>query len=180
MVATRLLVSASPMVGECRRSLLLPWSPLARRSLLLPWPNGGVKLVDHCRTPELNSIFFKALAAGGVPKTLAKTANFPKYLQLRFINFYDVDQISCALCLIKSSLNLQELEIWASTSADAAMKPVLNFLEHQQRKRLESFHSFSPQSINNCATLPISFFNANKDEKSKATGYCFRAVGNNN
>ncbi|KAA8529280.1 hypothetical protein F0562_033921 [Nyssa sinensis] len=56
----------------------------------------------------MGDCILKASAAGGVPKTLAKTANF-----------------------LKSSLNLQELEIWASTSAGAAMEPILNFMEKQ-------------------------------------------------
>ncbi|KAA8529279.1 hypothetical protein F0562_033922 [Nyssa sinensis] len=77
----------------------------------------------------MNNFTLKVLAAGGVPKRLATTPNLLKILGLIFINFHDVDQISCAFCLIRSSLNLEKLVIWAPTSAVAAMDPVLNFME---------------------------------------------------
>uniref|UniRef100_A0A5B7BWP8 F-box domain-containing protein n=1 Tax=Davidia involucrata TaxID=16924 RepID=A0A5B7BWP8_DAVIN len=80
---------------------------------------------------HLSRYSLKVLAAGGVPKRLATTSNFLKYLKFCFLDFYNVDQISCALCLIRSSINLQELEILAFASPAAAMEPVLNFMENQ-------------------------------------------------
>ncbi|KAA8529283.1 hypothetical protein F0562_033918 [Nyssa sinensis] len=75
----------------------------------------------------MNNWTLKILAAGGIPKRLATPANLVKFLGLHFINFDDVAQISCALCLIRSFLNLQELELYAYAHDDAEMEPVLNF-----------------------------------------------------
>ncbi|KAK9277202.1 hypothetical protein L1049_006741 [Liquidambar formosana] len=78
----------------------------------------------------LGEYFLKFLAAGSVPDRLPTNTNHLKILNI-CLGVNDVDEISCALCLIRSSPNLQELEISVSTWGDDPIEPVLNFLEAQ-------------------------------------------------
>ncbi|XAR64100.1 hypothetical protein NMG60_11024309 [Bertholletia excelsa] len=61
---------------------------------------------------EVQSYFLKYLAVGKIPAKLPKPCLELNYLSLR-INFNDSEESSAALCLLRSSPNLQELEILA-------------------------------------------------------------------
>uniref|UniRef100_A0A5B7AK66 F-box domain-containing protein n=1 Tax=Davidia involucrata TaxID=16924 RepID=A0A5B7AK66_DAVIN len=75
--------------------------------------------------------FYEFLAAGDVPKRLPTEMNCLKNLTLESVDFSKVGEILCALCLLRSSPNLQELDISATRNAD--MVPALNFLEEDCR-----------------------------------------------
>uniref|UniRef100_A0A2K1XH53 Uncharacterized protein n=1 Tax=Populus trichocarpa TaxID=3694 RepID=A0A2K1XH53_POPTR len=47
------------------------------------------------------------------------------------IRFEKIEEISCALCLIRSSPDLQKLAIRAKTKANAVMEPVLEYMRVQ-------------------------------------------------
>ncbi|CAL5338519.1 unnamed protein product [Camellia sinensis] len=51
----------------------------------------------------------------GVPKSLPSTMNRLKILNLFRVSFHKIDQVSCVLCLIRSSPNLQkpEIRVWS-------------------------------------------------------------------
>ncbi|KAK9277695.1 hypothetical protein L1049_007242 [Liquidambar formosana] len=76
---------------------------------------------------EVNSLKF--LAAGGVPDRLSTPANQLKILMLSPINFSDFDLLSLTLCLIRSSPNLQKLEIGASACKKAVADLAIIFLD---------------------------------------------------
>ena len=63
----------------------------------------------------LFSIFFllQYLAIGIVPRKLPTPCVHLNYLSIR-INFNDVEEVIAALCLLRSSPNLQELEVLVS------------------------------------------------------------------
>lgn len=57
---------------------------------------------------------FQGLAEYGAPKKLPVTLKTLKTLHLSDMYFEKIDEISCALCLIRSSPSLQKLEITVS------------------------------------------------------------------
>jgi hypothetical protein len=60
------------------------------------------------------SILLQYLAAGVLPVKLPTPCIHLSNLSLR-INFYDLNQILAALCLLRSSPNLRKLELLVST-----------------------------------------------------------------
>ncbi|KAK7291158.1 hypothetical protein RIF29_06082 [Crotalaria pallida] len=68
--------------------------------------------LPHLRRLEVQSYFLKYLAAGVVPLKLPRPCIDLSYLSIR-INFNDSKEISAALCLLRSSPNLLDLEILA-------------------------------------------------------------------
>ncbi|XP_047176166.1 F-box/FBD/LRR-repeat protein At1g13570-like [Vigna umbellata] len=68
--------------------------------------------LPHLQRLEIQSYFLKYLAAGIVPINLPRPCIDLSYLSIR-INLNDLKEISAALCLLRSSPNLQELEILA-------------------------------------------------------------------
>ncbi|ESW32790.1 hypothetical protein PHAVU_001G017300 [Phaseolus vulgaris] len=68
--------------------------------------------LPHVQRLEVQSYFLKYLAVGVVPVNLPRPCIDLSYLSIR-INFNDLKEISAALCLLRSSPNLQELEILA-------------------------------------------------------------------
>ncbi|CAJ1972834.1 unnamed protein product [Sphenostylis stenocarpa] len=68
--------------------------------------------LPHVQRLEVQSYFLKYLAAGVVPIKLPRPCIDLSYLSIR-INFNDLKEISAALCILRSSPNLQELEILA-------------------------------------------------------------------
>ncbi|XP_028757694.1 F-box/FBD/LRR-repeat protein At1g13570 isoform X1 [Neltuma alba] len=70
--------------------------------------------LPHVRRLEVQSYFLKYLAVGVVPLKLPRPCVDLTYLSIR-INFNDSKEISAALCLLRSSPNLQELEVLART-----------------------------------------------------------------
>ncbi|KAA8532815.1 hypothetical protein F0562_033068 [Nyssa sinensis] len=76
---------------------------------------------------DIDLDFYEFLAAGDIPKMLPTKMNCMKNLTLSSVDFSKVGEISCALCLIRSCPNLQELYI--SATRNASTIPALNFLE---------------------------------------------------
>ncbi|XP_058724949.1 F-box/FBD/LRR-repeat protein At1g13570-like [Vicia villosa] len=68
--------------------------------------------LPHLQSLVIGSHFLKHLAAGVLPITLPTSCIGLKYLSFS-INFHDLKEISAALCLLRSSPNLQKLEIHA-------------------------------------------------------------------
>ncbi|XP_027332203.1 F-box/FBD/LRR-repeat protein At1g13570-like isoform X2 [Abrus precatorius] len=66
--------------------------------------------LPHVQRLEVQSYFLKYLAVGVVPINLPRECADLSYLSIR-INFNDSKEISAALCLLRNSPNLQELEI---------------------------------------------------------------------
>ncbi|KAK2452704.1 F-box/FBD/LRR-repeat protein [Trifolium repens] len=66
----------------------------------------------HIQSLDIGGYFLKYLAAGVLPVKLPTPCIDLSNLSLR-INFYDLNQISAALCLLRSSPNLRKLEILA-------------------------------------------------------------------
>lgn len=74
---------------------------------------------------EVQSFFLKFLAVGMVPKRLPTPCMELNYLSIR-INFNDMEECSAALCLLRSSPNLQELELLARPEDQATAGAVAN------------------------------------------------------
>ncbi|CAN1126796.1 F-box/FBD/LRR-repeat protein At1g13570 [Linum perenne] len=68
--------------------------------------------LPHIRRLEIQSYFLKYLALGIVPTRLPQPCVDLTYLSIR-INFNDVDESAAALCVLRSSPKLQELEMLA-------------------------------------------------------------------
>lgn len=82
---------------------------------------------------EVYAYFLEFLVAGKIPTKLPITLAHLKFLHLAALCFDKVDMISCALCLIRSSPNLEDLVIVATTIADALMEPSVKFLKGQDK-----------------------------------------------
>ncbi|XP_022871921.1 F-box/FBD/LRR-repeat protein At1g13570-like [Olea europaea var. sylvestris] len=85
--------------------------------------------------PELEDLHLQAyvlegLAEYGAPKKLPVTLKTLKTLHLSDMYFEKIDEISCALCLIRSSPSLQKLEITAFTFD--VVEAVAEFLRSQK------------------------------------------------
>ncbi|XP_058183596.1 F-box/FBD/LRR-repeat protein At1g13570-like [Rhododendron vialii] len=65
---------------------------------------------------SVNGNLLKLLARDTLPQELPTTVEGLNYLKLNSLDFADFDQISCALCLIRNTPNLNQLEIQASTT----------------------------------------------------------------
>ncbi|XP_028055106.1 F-box/FBD/LRR-repeat protein At1g13570-like [Camellia sinensis] len=78
-----------------------------------------------------DGFFLKLLAAGSivVPWVLSIPFNQLKHLVFAKLRFDDVDQMSCVLCLLRSSPNSKKLCITASAVRDHAVEPVPRYLE---------------------------------------------------
>lgn len=87
------------------------------------WP--GLKKL----TLAVNS--FKVFSVGGVPKILPTKFYHLKLLRLLDIKFQVVHHFSCALCLIRSSPNLQTLEIKHASFENWSVEPIAKFMEAQ-------------------------------------------------
>ncbi|KAI8527406.1 hypothetical protein RHMOL_Rhmol12G0072500 [Rhododendron molle] len=82
---------------------------------------------------ELDPYNIKFMAAGGVPKSLPTTLAHLKILKLINICFGDVSLVSNILCLIRSSPNMEKLEVVAWPEGNALVDPVLELLEVEGR-----------------------------------------------
>ncbi|KAF5445042.1 hypothetical protein F2P56_034125 [Juglans regia] len=80
------------------------------------------------RRLEVQSYFLKYLAVGILPGRLPIPCVNLNYLSLR-INFNDSEEVLTALSLLRSSPNLQELEVLARPEELAAVAKVINFQE---------------------------------------------------
>lgn len=86
--------------------------------------------LPHIRRLEIQSYFLKYLAVGDVPLKLPSPCVDLGYLSLR-INFDDCEENKAALCLLRSSPNLQELEILARPEEAFLMESFVNFWEDE-------------------------------------------------
>ncbi|KAL2504140.1 F-box/fbd/LRR-repeat protein [Abeliophyllum distichum] len=80
---------------------------------------------------EVQNFFLKYLAAGGVPVKLPTPCIDLTFLSIR-VNFNDLEENLAALCLLRSSPNLQELELLARSDEHATMRSVMNTVENYQ------------------------------------------------
>ncbi|KAM7493410.1 hypothetical protein LguiB_028019 [Lonicera macranthoides] len=100
----------------------------------------------------LDGFSLKFLAAGVVLKC---QLNFSlKDIYLISLRFNDLDQVSCALCLLRSSPFLKNLKIDASTDLDEAGEQVVNYMEAQGLE----------MGLNQLQTVTIGSFNGLKAE----------------
>ncbi|KAF5733974.1 hypothetical protein HS088_TW16G00415 [Tripterygium wilfordii] len=76
--------------------------------------------------------FVKFLAIGGINKRLPMTLDHLKILNLSNVHFDKFQEVSCTLCLISSSPNLQKLTIKASTGANPTVQTVAEYLKVQE------------------------------------------------
>lgn len=75
--------------------------------------------LPHIQRLEVQSYFLKYLAAGTIPAKLPKPCGDLSFLSIR-INFNDLEENLAALCLLRSSLHLQELEMLARAEEQQA------------------------------------------------------------
>ncbi|XP_059650292.1 F-box/FBD/LRR-repeat protein At1g13570-like [Cornus florida] len=109
-------------------------------------------------TLQLGHRFVKFLTVGYVPEKLPFTLDHLKVLQLKFIRFGEIADVSFALCLIKSSPNLKFFDIEVFTSkydATGVTEPVLEFLEMQD---------YSDISLNQLQELKMQFISGTRPE----------------
>ncbi|GLT58082.1 hypothetical protein SLA2020_310040 [Shorea laevis] len=82
--------------------------------------------LPHIRRLEIQSYFLKYLASGSIPSSLPEKSLDLNYLSIR-INFSDLDETLAVLCLLRSSPNLQELEILARPEEQPSTGTFTNF-----------------------------------------------------
>ncbi|KAL0392153.1 UNVERIFIED_CONTAM: FBD-associated F-box protein [Sesamum radiatum] len=85
---------------------------------------------------ESDGGFLRFLAKGGEPHNLPWHFNHLTDLSLSLIRFQYIVEVKCALCLIRSSPNLQSLEIESSTSSKADMETSTQYLKAQQKHKI--------------------------------------------
>ncbi|KAI4336918.1 hypothetical protein L6164_015390 [Bauhinia variegata] len=88
--------------------------------------------LPHVRRLEVQSYFLKYLAVGIVPPKLPRPCVDLSYLSVR-LNFNDLKEISAVLCLLRSSPNLQELEILARPEEMITVGEHANLWEDEYR-----------------------------------------------
>ncbi|KAG5532606.1 hypothetical protein RHGRI_027037 [Rhododendron griersonianum] len=76
---------------------------------------------------SVNGKFLKFLAGDTLPQELPTAAEGLSYLKLNSLDFANFDEISCALCLIRNTPNLKELQIKACTTT--AKPPKWGYME---------------------------------------------------
>lgn len=82
--------------------------------------------LPHIQRLEVQGYFLKHLALGNVPPRLPVACLDLSYLSMR-INFTDIKEWRAALCLLRSSPNLVELEMLARPEENTIVKPGLSF-----------------------------------------------------
>ncbi|XP_031114206.1 F-box/FBD/LRR-repeat protein At1g13570-like [Ipomoea triloba] len=105
----------------------------------------------------LDGHHLKLLAAGSVTSALPVKVNSLRELILFGINFTDLEQISCILCLLHSSPGVHSPQIWAAKipSVTASDNLALQYLQE---------HSGMSEDINSLQTLMIKFFQGSRVE----------------
>ncbi|THF95201.1 hypothetical protein TEA_023650 [Camellia sinensis var. sinensis] len=101
--------------------------------------SGNVNSTIFNSTPNLSMLyiapgksvenFSQLLAAVPVPKRISIMFNHLNDLVLDGLRFDDLDQVSCVLCLLRSSPNLRELYITVSAGGANGMESDLSYLE---------------------------------------------------
>ncbi|KAL8523942.1 hypothetical protein ACS0TY_013775 [Phlomoides rotata] len=86
--------------------------------------------LPHIQRLEVQTFFLKYLAAGTIPGKLPIPCVDLSFLSIR-INFNDMEENLAAICLLRSSPNLQELEILARPDEQATIaRTSANIVEH--------------------------------------------------
>ncbi|EYU45097.1 hypothetical protein ABFS83_03G059900 [Erythranthe nasuta] len=85
--------------------------------------------LPHIQRLEVQSFFLKYLACGIIPGKLPTPCLDLSYLSIR-INFNDMEENMAALCLLRSSPNLQELELLARTEEQNTAFGAPNIVEN--------------------------------------------------
>jgi hypothetical protein len=101
--------------------------------------------LPHVQRLEISSGFLKYLAAGVVPEKLPTPCINLRFLFI-FIRFNDMKEVLAALCLLRSSPNLQKLEIFA---------------EHGKQTTLLTPDSYCWEEIFSEPAVPISVRHVN-------------------
>ncbi|KAK2972619.1 hypothetical protein RJ640_008115, partial [Escallonia rubra] len=94
---------------------------------------------------SLDGLFLKILAIGTAPRRLPTMVTCLKFLTLSQLQFTELDHVSCILCLLRSSPNLERLEVGlvtrdsklvlrflllqVSTATGSSMESVVSYLE---------------------------------------------------
>ncbi|GMY26730.1 F-box/FBD/LRR-repeat protein At1g13570-like isoform X1 [Fagus crenata] len=116
--------------------------------------------VFHC-LPVIEDLFagyslLVFLAAGNIPDRLPATLEFLKTLVLSEICFGVLREASCALCLIRSSPNLEKLKFKVNHGATAdEVKAVVEYMKAQD---------FSDMSLNKLREVKMLSFSGSKPE----------------
>nr|GMD63267.1 F-box/FBD/LRR-repeat protein At1g13570-like [Ipomoea batatas] len=104
----------------------------------------------------LDGHHLKLLAAGSVTSALSVKVNSLRELILFGINFSDLEQISCILCLLHSSPGVHSPQIWAKVPAvSAGDNLALQYLQE---------NSDTSEDINSLQTLMIKYFHGSRAE----------------
>ncbi|XP_019160008.1 PREDICTED: F-box/FBD/LRR-repeat protein At1g13570-like [Ipomoea nil] len=103
----------------------------------------------------LNGQQLKFLAADSVTSALPVEVNNLRDLRLFGINFTDLDQISCILCLLHSSPRLNNLVILVKVPWTADKDPALQYLQE---------HIRISEHINSLQTLKIKYFEGSRSQ----------------
>ncbi|KAK9271362.1 hypothetical protein L1049_026952 [Liquidambar formosana] len=86
--------------------------------------------LPHIQRLEVQSYLLKYLAVGNVPQRLPHPCIDLSYISIR-INLNDLEENLTTLCLLRSSPNLQELEILARPEDQAVVETVGSFWEEE-------------------------------------------------
>nr|GLL41599.1 F-box/FBD/LRR-repeat protein At1g13570-like [Ipomoea trifida] len=104
----------------------------------------------------LDGHHLKLLAAGSVMSSLPVKVNSLRKLILFGINFADLEQISCILCLLRSSPGVHSPQIWAKVPAVSdGDNLALQYLQE---------NSDMSEDINSLQTLMIKYFQGSRAE----------------
>nr|XP_027085865.1 F-box/FBD/LRR-repeat protein At1g13570-like [Coffea arabica] len=85
---------------------------------------------------HLHYAYFKSLDAGGIPAKITTTLIHLKVVKLEYLCFEEVNEIAVLLCLLRSSPNLEELEILVYKVDEYAEGQASNFLDVQEYSQL--------------------------------------------
>ncbi|KAK4434993.1 hypothetical protein Salat_0662300 [Sesamum alatum] len=95
-----------------------------------------IEVLGKLSSLEADGGFLQFLARGGVPQKLPTNLNHLRVLSLSHIGFEHIVEVKCALCLIRSSPNLQSLKIISEKSSDADMETTTRYLKAQQKHKI--------------------------------------------
>ncbi|KAE9454319.1 hypothetical protein C3L33_13775, partial [Rhododendron williamsianum] len=104
---------------------------------------------------HLDSSFLESFAAGNVPERLPSTLILLKVLVLSGVCYFDLDHVSWALCLLRSSPNLHKLRISRYLNNTPIQDDVIEFLQAQD---------FSEFSLNQLREVEIRHFSGAEPE----------------
>ncbi|XP_051149693.1 F-box/FBD/LRR-repeat protein At4g26340-like isoform X3 [Andrographis paniculata] len=98
---------------------------------------------------EINGRTMQVLALGGAPEKLPNHLDNLALIQLSDIDLGHTDEVACALCLIRSSPNLQRLEIKFETTDNSAPDGAIRYLKSLQKRKTPLSRSLKNIKIEN-------------------------------